>query len=122
MTVFSGETTAHSTPTIESLTRAVLVESVSQAMDLAMFDDAPGDDIRPTGLRTGITAQIASVLADHLEAMLADVKTLAVAVAPVAGNGPIVLVANPVQAVSLRSWPNASGMRCLHPAGWRQGL
>jgi hypothetical protein len=121
LSVFSRETIAHSTPTIEALTRTVLVESISLSMDLAMFDDAPGDEVRPPGLRDGIAAQLASVLADPLEAMLADVKTLAVAVAPVAGNGPIVLIANPVQAVSLRSWPQRVGYEVLASSGVAEG-
>lgn len=121
LSVFSRETIAHSTPTIEALTHAVLGESVSLAMDLALFDDAPGDEVRPPGLRNGIAAQVASVLADPLEAMLADIKTLAVAVAPIAGNAPIVLVANPVQAVSLRSWPQRIGYEVLASNGVAEG-
>lgn len=115
--VLSREIASHSTSIIEKLTRAVLSESVSLALDAALFDDAPGDDTRPPGLRNGIAPQISSVLADPLQAMLADIKTLAVAVGPVAGNGAIILVANLAQAASLRSWPQRIGYEVMASSG-----
>jgi hypothetical protein len=63
-----------------------------------------GDITRLAGLRANIAAGTASASATRSEAMAADVATLVGAVAGIAGNGPIALVAAPAQAAALRLW------------------
>jgi hypothetical protein len=86
----------------ENLVRDALSRSAALALDTALLDADASTTARPAGLRYGISALTASALTDRTEAMLADIATLAGAVAPVAGNAPIVLVANPVRAMMLR--------------------
>jgi Phage capsid family len=86
----------------EAMVRDALTRSAALALDTALLDANAATTARPAGLRYGIAASSASVLTDPTEAMLHDVATLAGAVAPVAGNAPITLVANPVRAMMLR--------------------
>lgn len=86
----------------EAMVRDALTQSAALALDTALLDANAGTTTRPAGLRYGIAALTASALADPLEAMLKDIAALAAAVAPVGGNAPIVLVANPVRAMMLR--------------------
>ena len=103
ITAFSREMFLHSVPTIESLTRAVLTESVGLALDSALLDATEGDAARPGGLRYNIAAVGgASAATPRSEAMAEDIATLVTAVAPVAGNVPIIIVASPAQAAALR--------------------
>ena len=104
LATFTGEVFSHSTPTIEALASAVLSESVGLALDTALLDDSPGDATRPAGLRNGISPLTASTTTPPSEALAEDVRELVVAVAGVAGNAPIILVASPAQAVSLKMW------------------
>jgi hypothetical protein len=102
ITSFTNELFEHSIPNVEALVRAVLSESTGLALDAALFDATAGDTTRPAGLRNGVTVTTASALTPATEAMDADLRALAAAVAPVAGNGPIIFVASPAQAVSIR--------------------
>ena len=80
-----------------------LLQCLALALDAALFGtDAAVPDLRPAGLRHNIAALPASAVADPVAAMLADVTGVAGAVAPVAGNAPIALVADPVHATRLR--------------------
>jgi hypothetical protein len=71
ITTFTAEIFQHSTPTIESLVRALLTESVGLALDAALLDPTAGDATRPPGLRYGIAALTASNDPNHNEAMAA---------------------------------------------------
>jgi hypothetical protein len=86
----------------EAMVRDALTRSAALALDTALFDANASSATRPAGLRYGISASTASALTDRTEAMLADIATLAGAVAPVAGNAPIALVAAPARAMMLR--------------------
>jgi hypothetical protein len=86
----------------EPMVRDALTQSAALALDTALLDANAGTTVRPAGLRYGIAALTASSLPDRTEAMLADIATVAGAVATVAGNVPITLVANPVRAMMLR--------------------
>ena len=79
----------------EAFVRDALTQSAAQALDTAVLDANASTTARPAGLRYGISASTASALTDRTEAMLADIAT-------VAGNALIVLVANPVRAMTLR--------------------
>ena len=86
----------------EAMVRDALTQSAALALDTALLDANAATTARPAGLRYGITALTASALTDRTEAMLADIATLAGAVAPVGGNTPIAIIANPVRAMTLR--------------------
>jgi hypothetical protein len=80
-----------------------LKQCISLALDAALLDaNAADPGLRPAGLRHAIAALSASAAADPVMAMLADVSAVAASVAPVSGNSPIVLVADPVHAMMLR--------------------
>jgi hypothetical protein len=102
ISVFTRELFTSSVPTIESVVRAVMTENIGLALDSVLLGTAAGDTTQPAGLRSGISAGTQSANTDHGEAMLEDVMTLVTAVAPIAGNNPIALVAAPAQAMSLR--------------------
>jgi HK97 family phage major capsid protein len=85
----------------EVLVRDALTQSAALALDTALLDANASTSARPAGLRYGISTLTASVLTDRTEAMLADIATVAGGVAP-AGNAPIVLIAGPVRAMTLR--------------------
>ena len=99
---FTRELFERSTPNIESIVRAVLTESLGLALDAALFSNSAGNSLRPPGLLLGITPLAHSTATDPQNAMIADVKALVAAVAPIAGNGEVVLVAATDQAVALR--------------------
>jgi hypothetical protein len=86
----------------EAMVRDALTQSAALALDAALLDANASTTARPAGLRYGIAALTASALTDRTEAMLADIATVAAAVAPVAGNTGIALIANPVRAMTLR--------------------
>jgi Phage capsid family len=86
----------------EAFVRDALTQSAGLALDSALFDAAAASAARPAGLRNGISALTASAPPDKLDAMIADISALVTAVAAVARNGPIVLVAAPAKAMTLR--------------------
>ncbi len=102
ISAFTRELSQHSTPNVESLVRAIISQDVGLALDAALFGTAAADATAPAGIRNGVAALTASVLTPANEAFFADIRALASAVAPVAANGPIIFIANPAQAVSLR--------------------
>lgn len=104
ISVFSREIFEHSTPLIELVVRNTLAGSIGAATDAAMLDDAAADTSRPAGLRNGIAALTASAATPASEALAEDVADLVAAVAGVAANSPIMLVASPKQAARLRLW------------------
>jgi hypothetical protein len=85
----------------EALIEDALVQSIGIALDTILFDASPEDATRPTGLRNGIAALVASTAADAFEAVFEDMAALIDAIAPVAGTGPYVLVGSPGRAVAL---------------------
>jgi Phage capsid family len=99
---FTSEIVAYSTPSIEALVRAALIESVGLALDVAMFGAAAGSDIVVAGLRNNIAAGTESANPDLYEAMLEDVGTVTTAVAAVSGNNPIAVVAAPARAIRMK--------------------
>jgi hypothetical protein len=96
ISVFNREIFEHSTPSIESLVRAVLAEDIGLQLDTCLFDATAGDTTRPGGLLNGISATTPTAAGDW--AMLGDIEALSAAVAPVAGNSSILFVASPKQA------------------------
>ena len=93
-----------STPTIENVVKTVYFEALQLKLDEALLGTAAGTAVQSAGLRNGINSLAASAAADPLSKMLEDVKTVVSAVATVANNSEIILVASPSQAVTLRGW------------------
>jgi hypothetical protein len=86
----------------ETLVRQVLIESTGPAIDKVLFSaNAAGTD-RPAGLLNGIAALTPAGAGEKAQAIVDDLQTLALAIAPVAGNGNIVLIGSPDAAVALR--------------------
>lgn len=86
----------------ETLIADALVRSAGRMLDEVLFDANPEDASRPAGLRRDIAALTASASTDPFGAVFEDVATLLNGIAPVAGNGPYILVTNPGRAMSLR--------------------
>jgi hypothetical protein len=79
----------------EALISDALIRSSGLALDAAFFDANPAvANTRPAGIRNGIATSTASANADVFGAFFEDMATLLNAVGPVAGNGPVVLVAS----------------------------
>jgi hypothetical protein len=92
-------------PSAEDLLRAMLVEATAPAIDKNLFSANAGDAIRPAGLLNGIAPLAASSATDKIEALSDDLQSIAKALAPVSGDGNIVLCASPAQAVAIRTRP-----------------
>ena len=86
----------------EAFVRDCLTQSAALGLDAALLDANASSASRPAGLRNGISAQTASVLTNPVDAMIADIAKVAGVAAAVAGNTPIVLIANPVRALTLQ--------------------
>jgi hypothetical protein len=85
----------------EALITDALVKAAGRMMDEVLFDANPADANRPAGLRQGVAASTASAATDGYEAVFEDVSILINALAPVAGNGPHILVGSPGRAAML---------------------
>ena len=86
----------------EAIVRQTLSESVANGLDAALFSVGPGNADTPPGLLHGIGAETASTDTDKTTAMVDDLTAVTHAVARVAGAGPVVLIAAPEQAVSIK--------------------
>jgi hypothetical protein len=86
----------------ETMVRQVLIESTGPAIDKVLFSaNAAGTD-RPAGLLHGIAALTPSTSTGKYEATADDLQALVLAIAPVSGNGQIVMVASPDAAAAVR--------------------
>jgi len=85
----------------EELVRQALLDATAPSLDRRLFDsNAAVADLRPAGLLNGKVALTPSGASEKGSAMINDLSVLAEAVAPYAGNGGIVFVAAPRQAVA----------------------
>jgi hypothetical protein len=96
----------------EEMVRAVLVESTGPALDKVLFSANAAASDRPAGLLHNIAALTpASGASGKDQIIVDDLQALVAAIAPVAGNNNIVLVASPDAAVALQmrvfreEWP-----------------
>lgn len=86
----------------EAIVRQVLLENSAQTLDIAMFSaDAAVAGVKPAGILNGIDALPASAATSALDAMVADIGSIAAALAPSSGASQPMLIAAPRQAVSL---------------------
>jgi hypothetical protein len=100
--VYNSEVFEHATPNVETIISTSVAESVGLKIDSVMFGTAAANGTQPMGLRYQVSETAHEATATGTEAMNIDVTNLASTIAPVAGNGPIILVAAPKQAISLR--------------------
>jgi hypothetical protein len=105
---YNREVFEHSTPNIEKIIGASLLQAVGLQLDSILFGTGAATVSQPMGLRSGVAETAHEGTATGDEAMKKDIANLASAIAAVAGNGPIVLIAAPKTAVSLRlrKWPD----------------
>jgi hypothetical protein len=96
----------------ETLVRQVLIESTGPAIDKVLFSANAAATDRPAGLLHGIAPLTASTATEKSEAAADDLAQLALSVAPVSGNGNVVLVggADTMAAIKTRlpqtpDWP-----------------
>jgi hypothetical protein len=102
ITVLSRETIESGNS--EALVRDALLQSTGPSLDRRLFDANAGvANLRPPGLLHNITplTPASGTGQGKDDAMKDDLQALLAAVAPVAGNGPIVLIAAPAQAVTI---------------------
>jgi hypothetical protein len=83
----------------EALITDLVRQSFGRALDEVLLDANPAAPNRPAGLRHAVAAIPASAAADPWGAFVADVSNLADAVAPVAGNAPIVFIGSAGRAI-----------------------
>jgi hypothetical protein len=87
----------------EALVTDALVRAAGRMLDEVLFDANPEDAARPRGLRNGVSASTPSSNTTAFEAAYEDIATLINSVAPVAGNGPVILVGSPGRAAMMAS-------------------
>jgi Phage capsid family len=86
----------------ETVVTAALAESVGPALDAALFSTSVATPDAPAGLLAGVAPLPASTATPLSDAMMADLSTLIGAVARVAGNSEVCIVAAPEQATAIR--------------------
>ncbi len=102
ITGLTEEMVAGSGGNAERMIEDCLKRSVALALDAALFDaNAIVPEVRPAGLRNGVSASTASGATDPTDAMIADIQTLTAIVAAVSGSEPIVLIAAPARAKTM---------------------
>ena len=110
ISAFTREALGYSGVNLELIVRTVLAENVGLALDAIVFSNtAEVAGVSPAGLLVGLSGLTPSTATPLADALLEDVRDLVAAVAAVAGNAPIVLVAAPAQSVSLRLFFARSG-------------
>jgi hypothetical protein len=116
ISTLTEEMIAESNGNAELAVRDALTRSVGLALDSVLFDETAGDAIRPPGLRYGIAGGTPSNDLDAFTAMLADLKTLTAAVAPIGGPIYYVVSADRVVAMNLLSRGNSDVLNLLPSA------
>jgi hypothetical protein len=86
----------------ESLIRQALVESVGPALDTVLFGTVAATAAQPAGLRNGIAGLTPGAAGEKAQVIVDDLQALTLAIAPVAGNNNVAVVASPDAAVALR--------------------
>jgi hypothetical protein len=105
ITTFSRDVFRLTLPSMETMVRTVLTESIGLKLDSVMFSNAAAvTDVSPAGLLLGLSGLTPSTTTPLSEALVQDASALAGAVAPVASNGGVIFIAAPKQAMALRIW------------------
>lgn len=101
ITMFSEEISNRSTPQIEALLRDEMTQDTGVAIDTALIDNVAASATRPAGLRNGVSGLTPTASGTNLEKMVADLKQLIGAIYGVNGGRDVVVILNPIQALSL---------------------
>jgi HK97 family phage major capsid protein/HK97 family phage prohead protease len=102
ISTFTEEMAQYSPQSIEQIIRQAMSDDTSEALDTYLIDaTAASAGIRPAGLLAGVTPITASVLTPAASAMVADLKALVGAIVAAGGGRNIVLLVNPIQAISM---------------------
>jgi hypothetical protein len=99
--VLTREILDYSVPSAEALIRLALGESLGQSIDTALLSTAAATTSTPSGIFYNVTPIAASTQTIPSEACTEDIAAVIAAVSKVSGNNPIVVLANPKQAVAL---------------------
>jgi hypothetical protein len=102
--VFTRELFEHALTSVAPLVGEATTRDIGLAADGIMFGSAAPTAVTPGGLRWNLPALSASSASVKNDAMTADVSKLCAAVAGVAGNSDIVIIASPSQFASLKIW------------------
>jgi HK97 family phage prohead protease len=110
ITMFSEEIANRSTPQIESMLRQEMTEDTAVAIDTALIDANPTVvGVRPAGLRNGIAGLTPTAAGTNTEKMVADMKQLVGAITTANGGRDVVVMLNPLQAMSLNFAQTTAG-------------
>ena len=104
ISTFSEEMATYGMPSIEGIIRQAMSDDTGVALDTYLIDNvAASAGIRPAGLLNGVTPITASAATPATAAMVADLKALVGAITALGGGGrgPIAILVNPAQALSL---------------------
>jgi HK97 family phage major capsid protein/HK97 family phage prohead protease len=103
ISTFSEEMATYGMPSIEGIIRQAMSDDTGIALDTYLIDNVAGSATRPPGLLNGVTPITASAATPATAAMVADLKALvgAITAAGGGGRGPIAILMNPAQALSL---------------------
>ena len=104
ISTFSEEMATYGMPSIEGIIRQAMSDDTGIALDSYLIDNvAASAGVRPAGLLNGVTPITASAATPATAAMVADLKALvgAITAAGGGGRGPIAVLINPAQALSL---------------------
>lgn len=100
ISAFTREMAFASTPAMEQIIREAIAEDTAWVLDMALFsDEAAVPGVRPAGLFAGLTALTPAAAGP--DAALADIKALVGSVIGNGGGRSVVLIMNPLQAMSL---------------------
>ena len=110
ITTFTREIAEKSTPDIEQVLRTAIQEDTGVAIDTVLLDANAATQIRPAGLRNGVTG-VTATAGGGFAALVADLKALVAALITSSGGNirQPVWVMNPVQALSISLTQNAAG-------------
>jgi HK97 family phage major capsid protein/HK97 family phage prohead protease len=102
ISTFTEEMAQYSAQSIEQIIRQAMSDDTSEALDTFLIDaTAASAGVRPAGLLAGVTPITASVLTPASAAMVADLKALVGAIVAAGGGRNVVLIVNPLQAISM---------------------
>jgi hypothetical protein len=117
ISAFTRETLRLTLPSLETMVRVILMESVGLKLDAVMFSTAAAvTNVSPAGLLVGLSAATPSTASPLRESLAQDVALLASNVAVVAGAGPIIFIASPRQAVALKLFFGSDGAYDVLPS------
>ena len=115
ISTWTREMDEHSVPAIEGLLREAIQQDTAISIDSVLLDTNPATNIRPAGLRNGVTGLTPTpITGGAFAALITDLKNLTSAIL-IATNGNIrnmVYIMNPAQALSIGfiQPPNPSGL------------